>query len=165
MGSTNSTLAQTPLNAPTVFNFFYPDFQYPGNLAAANVTTPEFQLTTDTNVINLTNTVNSMILTSGNTNGLSSFSNGAILLDLGTYMNAPYSVSTTAGVSSLVDKLGDVLACGQLTPATKSAIVSFITGTTNGSANFPSTSGTNTRDRVRAIVQMILASPEYAIQR
>ncbi len=164
MGNTNGTLAETPLDSPTVFNFFYPDFQYPGNLAAANITTPEFQLTTDTNVINLTNTVNSMILTSSNTNGLSNFSNGAIMLDLGTYMRAPYSVADSAGVSSLVDKLGDVLACGQLTAATKSAIVGFVTGTTSGSANFPSTSSTNIRDRVRAIVQMILASPEYAIQ-
>jgi uncharacterized protein (DUF1501 family) len=45
-----SSLAQTPLNAPTVFNFWYPDYKYPGPLASAGMTTPEFQLTSDTTV-------------------------------------------------------------------------------------------------------------------
>jgi hypothetical protein len=79
-------------------------------------------------------------------------------------MNAPYSVADTAGVTALVNKLGDLLTGGQLTSDTKSTIVGFITGSTGGKANFPSTASTNTRDRVRAIVQLILASPEYAIQ-
>ena len=90
MGNTNNSLAQTPLDSPTVFNFYYPDYFYPGSLAANNVTTPEFQLTTASNIINLTNTVASTILASGNTDGLSSFQNGAIYLDLSAYMGAPY---------------------------------------------------------------------------
>jgi hypothetical protein len=45
-----STLSQTPLNSPTVFNFYYPDYKYQGILASAGLTTPEFQLTSDTSV-------------------------------------------------------------------------------------------------------------------
>ncbi len=100
MGNTNGSLAQTPLDSPTVFNFFYPNYQYPGTLAAGNVTTPEFQLTTDTNIITLTNTVASTILSSGNTKGLSNFQNGAVNLDLSAYMGAPYVSVTTASVTS-----------------------------------------------------------------
>ncbi|HEX8678702.1 MAG TPA: DUF1800 family protein, partial [Chthoniobacterales bacterium] len=54
VGYSNNDLNQTPLDAPTVFNFFFPDFKHPGTLAANNITTPEFQLTTDTNVVTLT---------------------------------------------------------------------------------------------------------------
>ncbi len=168
MGGTNGSLTQTPLDAPTVFNFFYPDYKYPGALAAANVTTPEFQLTTDTNVITLTNTIDGTFLSSNNPNGLCSFNNGSILFDLSAYMAPPYSTAD-ASIPALVTKLGDLLTGGQLTPATKTEIANYITGSTmvNGKAvaNFPATNATNNRDRVRAIVQLILISPEYAVQR
>ncbi len=201
MRNTNGSLAQTPLDAPTVFNFFYPDFLLPGPLAQANVTTPEFQLTTDSNIVNLTNTVNAMVLSSANTKGLSSFSGGAILLDFGAYMTAPYAsfstVRTTGGAGGntltdtttttvnaplLVNDLADRLTGGTMSPAAKDAIVAFLNGSTNGTPNFAVTStATGTvnpdvppvtslptpcaRDKARAAVQMILASPEYAVQR
>ena len=37
----SSSLSQTPLNAATVFNFFFPDYKFQGALAAAGLTTPE----------------------------------------------------------------------------------------------------------------------------
>jgi hypothetical protein len=192
MGNTNSLLAQTPLDSPTVFNFFYPNYLYPGNLATNNVTTPEFQLTTASNIINLTNAVASTILISGNTDGLSSFQNGAIYLDLSAYMRTPYAsfntVTTTSGtkvtatttttvnVAALVTKLNNVLTGGALTQSAQQTIISYISNTTN----FPITSaviGTTTnpppapslpttqaRDIIRGAVEAILVSPEYSIQ-
>jgi uncharacterized protein (DUF1800 family) len=192
MGNTNSTLAQTPLDSPTVFNFYYPNYEYPGNLATYNVTTPEFQLTTASNIINLTNIVASTILTSNNTDGLSSFQNGAINLDLSAYMGAPYcsfnTVTTTSGTkvtatttttvnaSGLVTKLANILTGGMLSQASQQTIVSFIsnttnypitssvTGTTTSPPAAPSLPTTQARDIVRAAVQAILTSPEYSIQ-
>ena len=75
IGSTESNLNQTPLNSTTVFNFFYPDYQYPGDMAQAGMTTPEFQLTNDSNTMNLTNAITQGTLTNntGNTNGYMSF--------------------------------------------------------------------------------------------
>lgn len=198
MRNTNALLAQSPLDSPTVFNFFSPDYQFPGTLAANNVTTPEFQLTTDTNIVNLTNTINATILSSGNSQGLSSFNGGSLLLDLGPYMFAPYaSVSapvrttknnvptdtytTTVNAPLLVNDLADRLTGGMMTPAAKDAIVSFLNGATGNTPNFPTAStsnGTTTseppplplpttcaRDKARAAVQLILSSPEYAVQR
>ncbi len=156
-------LAQTPLNAPTVFNFFFPDYKFPGSLAANNITTPEFQLTTDTNVVTLTNAISAAILSSSNTNGLTSYraGSGAITMDLSPYMTP--GQTSNAGIPALVDKLGDLLTGGQLTAATKTTIINFTANTTN----FPYTTPTATqmRDRVRAVVHLILASPEYAIQK
>ena len=198
MRNTNASLGQTPLNAPTVFNFFYPDYQFPGTLAAANATTPEFQLTTDTNIVNLTNTINATILSSGNAQGLSSFANGAILLDLGAYMTAPYAsfatvrtvtgnsvrdtTTTTVDAIALVNDLADRLTGGMMSAGAKDAIVRFLNGSTGGVPNFapvfnaygtvspavePVTPLPTTcaRDKARAAVQLILSSPEYAIQR
>ncbi len=193
MGNTNSAIVQTPLDAPTVFNFFYPDYQFPGTLAAANVTTPEFQLTTDSNIMTLTNTVNSMILSSGNTTGLSNFRSGAINFDLSPFMGAPYvSVSTTSTTSgtkvtavttttvdatALVTKLNNLLTGGTMTPATKDAIATLLnnatyfpptqtaTGTTTVPPAAPTLPTTSARDKVRTAVQLILASPEYAVQK
>jgi hypothetical protein len=82
---TTSSLSQSPLRSPTVFNFFYPGYEFPGALASAGLTTPEFQLTTASGVSAQMNFIEGGILNNtGNTNGLSSFhgGNGAIVLDL-----------------------------------------------------------------------------------
>ena len=76
MGYTDSgssvSLSQSPLRAPTVFNFFYPSYQFPGVIASAGLTTPEFQLTSDTSVALAMNFLECGILNnSNNTNGLS----------------------------------------------------------------------------------------------
>jgi uncharacterized protein (DUF1800 family) len=124
-------LNQTPLNSPTVFNFFYPDYKYPGTLGNANITTPEFQLTTDTSVVNMTNSFTYMLLGTGggngNTSGLASYPNGGgrITINLSTYQTPAYT--SNAGVSSLVDKMSDLLVGGPLNANTKSTIVNFVT--------------------------------------
>jgi hypothetical protein len=163
-GRSDNDLAQTPLNSPTVFNFFAPDYRFPGSLAANNVTTPEFQLTTDTNVVTLTNAISAAILSSNNTNGLTSYRNGsgAVTMDLSPYMTA--AQTSNAGIAGLVDRLGDLLTGGQLTTATKTEIVNFATNTTNFPYSATPTT-TQMRDRVRAVVHLIVASPEYAIQK
>jgi uncharacterized protein (DUF1800 family) len=192
MGNTNSTLAETPLDSPTVFNFYYPNYEFPGSLATNNITTPEFQLSTASNIINLTNTVESTILSSNNTNGLSTFQNGAVNLDLSAYMGSPYvtynTVTTTSGAkvtavttstvnySALLSKLNNILTGGILTQATQQNILSLIgnttnypitstiTGATSSPPAAPSLPTTQVRDIVRAAVESILTSPEYSIQ-
>ena len=85
--------------------------------------------------------------------------------------------TTNVDTATLVNKLGDLLTGGMLTPDTKTAILTFVnnttyfpptqtaTGTTTAPPAAPSLPTTSARDRVRAIVQMILASPEYAVQK
>ena len=163
-GRSDNDLGQTPLNAPTVFNFFSPDYRYPGSLAANNITTPEFQLTTDTGVVTLTNAISAAILSSNNANGLTSYRNGnnAVTMDLSPYMTA--AQTSNAAIPALVDKLADLLTGGQMTPEAKTVIVNFTANTTNFPFN-PTPTNTQMRDRVRAVVHLIVASPEYAIQK
>src|SRR5207245_163982 len=88
-GGSTSSLSQTPLNSPTVFNFFFPDFKFPGLLASAGLTTPEFQLSSDTSVVLQMNFMSSAIFTdNNNTNGLTSFTSGDgdVVIDIGPWI-------------------------------------------------------------------------------
>jgi uncharacterized protein (DUF1800 family) len=42
------SIGQRPLGSPTVFNFYDPDFQQPGQFANANLYSPEFEITNET---------------------------------------------------------------------------------------------------------------------
>ena len=129
---TTMNLAQSPLSANTVFYFFFPSFEFPGALASAGLTTPEFQLTSDTSVALQMNFLEAGILgNGGNTNGLSSYNNGngAITLDLGPWMTTNYTAS--AKVPALVDNLTSLLLAGQLSAAAKTNIVNYVTNTVN----------------------------------
>ncbi len=162
MGQTDNSVTQTPLNAPTVFNYFYPGYRFPGAIESAGLTTPEFQLTNATSVMVLTNYLQAGILASGNTTGLTSFNsgNGAIVMDLAPYL----SMTSDSGIPGLVTLLNNQLMGGSMSSALQSDIVGYVANT----ANFPYSSPPTTvqqRDRARAVVHLLLTSPEFAIQR
>jgi hypothetical protein len=162
---TVSSLSQSPLRSPTVFNFFYPNYAFPGVLASAGLTTPEFQLTTDSGVAAQMNFIEGGILNNtGNTNGLSSFNggNGAIVLNLAPWMTTNYT--SQAGISTLVSNLNTLLAAGQLSSFTQTNIIGYVANTNNFSYSIPPTA-TQMRDRVRAVLHLIVSSPDYIIQK
>ena len=171
ISSTTSTLNQSPLNSPTVFNFFYPDYQYPGAMAAAGMTTPEFQLTDDSSTMNLTNAITNSILNGGggSTFGFSSYSsgNGIIVMDFGPYMTQ--AQTQDSAIPALISTLGTLLCGNNLSHDSQGnnaqgKIASYVANTTNFPYSSPPTN-TQMRDRIRAIVQLILTSAEFAIQK
>ncbi|MES2474353.1 MAG: DUF1800 family protein [Verrucomicrobiota bacterium] len=157
---TDGDLQQTPLDSPAVFNFFYPDYRYPGEIARAGMTVPEFQLTNDSTVMNLTNAISRSILSAGNPNGFTSYQSGggAITMDLGPYMTPTRTANS--GIPDLVDELGILLTGGNLSLAGRDIIINYAT-------SLPYTTPTDIqmRDRVRAVVHLILISAEFAIQK
>src|SRR5581483_8898163 len=161
----SSSLAQSPLRSPTVFNFYDPGYRFPGALSAAGLTTAEFQRTSDTMVAFEMNFIQGGILgNSANTNGLCSFTggNGSIVLDLGPWMT-PNNTSP-AGAPGLVDSLNTLLVAGQLSSAAKSNIVNYVTNKTNFAYSSPPTDA-QMRDRVKAVVHLIVTSPDFTIQK
>jgi hypothetical protein len=164
-GGTVSSLSQSPLRSPTVFNFFYPSFQYPGALASAGLTTPEFQLTTDTGVAAQMNFIEGGILNNtGNTNGLSSFTggNGSIVLSLAPWMTTNYT--SDAGIPTLVSDLNTLLVAGQLSAAAQTSIIGYVANPTNFPYASPPTKA-EMRDRVRAAIHLVVSSPDYIIEK
>jgi hypothetical protein len=175
VGDTETDLAQTPLRSPTVFNFFMPDYQYPGTLASNGLVTPEFQLTSDTNVIRQSNFLYEGIYKPSTTNTIhSSFrsGNGAIALDFTPWMQTRPGGSgawtDNANLSALVDQLSILLTAGQLNASARTIIVNFVSNTTN-TTNITYTNGSATDaqkiNRLRGIIHLIATSPDFTIQR
>ncbi len=48
-------LSQAPLASPSVFNFFRPDFSQPGEIAEAELVSPEFEIMNESSIVMLTN--------------------------------------------------------------------------------------------------------------
>jgi uncharacterized protein (DUF1800 family) len=164
MGYTSS-LSQSPLRAPTVFNYFYPDYQFPGTLASAGLTTPEFQLTSASTVaLQMNFTEGGIFNWGGNTNGLSSFSggSGAIYLDLNPWMTAAFT--SNDGIPNLVSALNTRLLAGQLSPSAQAAIVDYVADNSNFLYSSPPTDA-QMYDRVRSVVHLITSSPDFIIQK
>ena len=138
MGTTDTDLDQTPLNSPTVFNFFLPGYKYSGALASQGITTPEFQLTAETTVIRQSNYLYAGVFGSTTGSGTTtSFATGnnALVMDLTPWQTATaanlglgaapqptQAWTSNANVGTLIDQLNTLLLAGQLPPAAKTAI-------------------------------------------
>jgi hypothetical protein len=134
-------------------------------LASAGLTTPEFQLTSDTGVASQMNFLTGGIMgVNNNTNGLVSFAsgNGSIVLDISPWMTPTNTAAT--GIPGLVDSFNAMLLAGQLSAAAKTNIINYVTNTVNLPYGSPPTA-TQMRDRVRAVAHLILLSPEFTIQK
>lgn len=179
--STNTSLGQTPLGSPTVFNFFEPTYKFPGPLADASLTTPEFQISSDTNVIRQANFLYGGIYHNGNqtvalsnsgyTNGFSSFNTGGhdIMMDFSTWMG-PRTTGTnywtnTANLRDLIREMAKLLMAGQMSQAMEDEIYNYVSNTSKIAYNATTPTDTERRNRVRSIIYFIAVSPEHAIQR
>ncbi|MDE2347926.1 MAG: DUF1800 domain-containing protein [Gammaproteobacteria bacterium] len=150
---------ELPLAAPSVFNFFRPDYQPPGALTQANLQVPEFQITNE----------NTLVLTANQLQQQSyQFVDGTGAVHMGPDYNMNGSVASTsvmlhtaaweqyaANPASLVDELNLVLMAGQMPAAMRSALITYATAV-------PATSPGS---RVAETAELILNSPQYAIQR
>lgn len=178
VGDTDTDLGQTPLRSPTVFNYFLPDYQFPGALSANGLITPEFQISSETNVIRQSNFLfggiysSSSSLTSGGyTNGFSSFKTGShdMMMDFSPWMGARTTGTdywtNSANLRSLTQEISKILMAGRMSIAMEDQIYNFVSSTTNITYNAITPSDSERRNRVRAIAYFISISPEYAIQR
>jgi hypothetical protein len=130
-------------------------------LASAGMTTPEFQLTSDTTVALLMNFLQGGILgNNGNTNGISSFTggDGDIVLDIGPWLSPAYA--SNAGLPGLVDALNTLLCGGQLSAGAKTQIVNYAS-----TLAYTTPTPAQLRDRVRSVVHLIVTSPDFSIQK
>ncbi|MFO1483819.1 MAG: DUF1800 family protein [Verrucomicrobiaceae bacterium] len=150
MGNTDTDINQTPLNSPTVFNFFLPDYKFPGTLASQGITTPEFQTTAETTVVRQANFLYNGLFNPGNTNGISSFKTGSntLVLNFSGWMGAAPIADIGLGAPldttvpwthnqnlldtvntpprGLIDQLCTLLLAGQMSTQAKTVIKNFI---------------------------------------
>jgi len=138
----NFSFGQAPLYAPSVFNFFPPDYSQAGPIQNAKLVSPEFQITTDTTVITSANKMRSAVYQQPNPNNPD-----AIVLDLSAQTNL------ASNPSSLVDSLNDLLMTGQMSPSARSIVVNAVTQIPPASA----------LERAQTAVHLLVTSPEFVI--
>ena len=155
-------LGQSPLRAPSVFNFFRPGFVPPSTaLAASKTPAPEFQLVNETSVGGYLNFMQNVIRT-------------GITCPEPTLPEAAYrnyipdvissytpELALVGDAAALVARMNLILCAGQLSSATQSTMVAAL----NATLITATSTASQKLDRVCAAVLLVMASPEYLVQK
>lgn len=162
LGNAGTQLGQSPLRAPSVFNFFRPGYVPPGTaLSASGATAPEFQLVNETSVGGYLNFIQGVI-----ERGINCPNPGVPQAAYNNYVydvkaNYAGELALVTNAAELVNHLDLVLTAGQLSAGTKATMVTALEST---QVLASSTAEVKNR-RVWAAILMVMASPEYLIQK
>lgn len=144
-----TSLGQSPLRAPSVFNFYRPGY-VPANTAIATnaLVAPEFQIITEVSVAGY---INFMVSAIGSTNGINNDVKA-------TYTSELAIVSDSA---ALVNRLSLLLSANQITDANKATIKAALDAT-----SVTDTSSLAVKERrVYLAILLVFASPDYLVQK
>jgi len=157
MTSTSSSLAlaQAPLAAPSVFNFYRPNYA-PSNTTVAKqgMVAPEFQIADEITVGSYVNQIRTLIEQGAGTNF-------DIRLDLRSYASIAHNPAV------LADSMSFVLLNGRMSPKLRQRIIQTVTDSwMPTSANARASDIEQARmNRARIAVFLTMISPEYLVQR
>ena len=137
-------VGQAHFKSPSVFNFFDPSYAPQGPIADAKLVAPEFQITTDTQIISSSNIMKYLIL----------YGYG---VDDATRVNLNFAnvQSLASDPAVLVDKLDLLLTAGNLSAQTRTAVIAAV-------AAYPATL---LKERAQAAAYLIALSPDFVIQK
>ena len=150
--SAPNSLGQSPLQAPSVFNFFRPGYVPPSQaLALMKFTAPEFQIVNETTAPSYLNYLDGIL------------SQGISVGSLGFDIVPAYTTELTlvGNPSALVDRLNRILCAGQLSSVTVNLIVNAL----NTDRSTTASSDTTKRNYIAKAILFVMASPEYLIQK
>lgn len=171
--NTDTSLSQTPISSPTVFNWFLPGYSPGGSIAAAGLVAPEMQLANETSVVQSANFHRTLVNTSGGQGGSSLFGATNTTLDDVRVSRAAWEQvyageiaagrTSTQAVTTVVDRLDDLLTAGRLrakygaapAPNPRASIIAAAVNPTNAT----------TSDRIINILYLISNSPEFLHQK
>jgi uncharacterized protein (DUF1800 family) len=151
--SAPTALNQSPLHAPSVFNFYHPDFAPAGPLTEGKLVGPEFEITSASSVA-----------------GFADFSKYAILPGFEYYNKdkpgnwiAPdfsYYLGLANSPAALVDELDLVLCSAGVNPMFKTQIVQSV-----GKVLWPQTEPERSVERLYVVLWLLLNSPDCSVQK
>jgi hypothetical protein len=136
-------LGQSPLRAPSVFNFFEPDHAQPGAIAAAGLVSPEFQITNETSVFGGANYLHAVLF-----DGYAD-DDTRISLDYSYLTNAPDD-------AALLRRAGLLFYAGRMSPQTRQILAASL-----ADRDFPR----DRLERAQTLVWLIALSPEFVVQK
>lgn len=153
--SANTSLGQSALSSPSVFNFYRPGYVPPNTrLGAQNLTAPEFQIVDEVTVAGYANTMQTAIGT-----GIGSGSDVR-----SAYVN---EVAIAADANTLVDRMDRMLLYGQMSPTLRARLIESVNSIAipAPTANNAATIATAKLNRAKLAIYMTMVSPEYLVQR
>src|SRR4029077_8425533 len=135
-----TSMSEAPLNSPSVFNFFPPDFNIPGT----NLLGPEFDIDTAALTLVRANFVNSFVYGS-----------------IGAGTKVDFSAYATLAASpdasgQLLDSLNALLLHGSMSSSARSSIVTAVNAVPTGT--------NQNLQRAQAAIYLILSSSQYQVQ-
>ncbi len=172
LSNASNQLGQSPLQSPSVFNFFRPGFIPPSSaLAATNTTAPEFQIVNETTVGGYLNFMQDSIR-----NGLNCPEPSQPQAAYTNYqrdIKATYTseLALISDPSALVKRVNLLLAAGQISDANQTLMITaiasmpLITLPVNPTTAQITQLNNQQLDRVSAAILMAMASSEYLIQK
>jgi uncharacterized protein (DUF1800 family) len=142
---------QFALRSPSVFNFFRPNFQQPGEIRNLGLVSPEFQIATDSLIVSAPNHLflRLFYIYQGSDHWIAEDPESPLL-------NFTALGALAATPATLIDRLNLLLMSGQMSPFMRDRVLTRITA-------LPNTNGG--RERVQHALWLILTSPEYSIQK
>jgi len=141
-------LAQAPLNSPSVFNFFRPDFSQPGEISNRGLVSPEFEILDETSVITITSRLLASTLWSHNFKNDNNANRIAI--------NIKREMELEPDRDALLDHLDLLLLGGQMSDELRTDVKSLMNERNHASG---------ASQRVVEAIFLIATSPDAAIQR
>ena len=141
LSDTAARLGQSPLRAPSVFNFFRPGYVPPNSaLGVAKVTAPEFQITNESSVVGWANFAQSFVVSGSGE----------------TRPDYTAELAVSADATALVARVSLLLAGDGLSLATRTTIASAV-------ATISASTDAGKRNRIYAAVHLVLCAPEYLV--
>ena len=183
LSDASNSLGQSPLHSPSVFNFFRPGYIPPGTtLATSQATAPEFQIVNETTVGSYVNFMQTIVREGINTpspNTAEVLYKDYVRTDIqGEYAellalinNSTINDAEAQRVSlALTARLNLLLTAGQLSSTSSAAITAALKSAMLQSNKLITNANTTQmdarrRDLVAAAILMVLASPDYLIQK
>lgn len=157
---------QRPLNSPSVFNFFLPDYIPDGDLKEAEKYGPEFQLLNSQTLTGYLNALNEWLINndpidySSYFSGEQTKSNERPKFNLSKY----YYLTKDNRIPELIDKFNLILAHGRLSQKSTNIIKSVVLQMPYVEQNgLPR--ATEADRRIQMILFLIMSSPDYLINR
>lgn len=133
-----------PMTAPSVFNFFSPNYSPAGAIADANLVAPEFQLNSETNVTTVNNALSRVILRD-------EFYYRPAVLDISR------ELQLLSDPEALINHLDLMLTADTLSDASRQLLTEYI-NTNRDSLN-------DDERLVEDVISLVITSTEFAIQR
>lgn len=146
-GGMQNAFGQSPLESPTVFNFYLPDYQQPGTFADAGLYSPELQITNESTTYTTANTYYNF--TAKAYQGMASPPVDRPLIDLSSLtvnINTPSAVVDTINANMLYGSMSANM------HSTLTGMIQFMSAAT-------------AQERAWSAIYVTMLSPEYATQR